>query len=103
MKIQNLIDLLSEFDKDAHIFFTINGEKLDYKKIQPEKPFEMIIEDKVEITIAGPEIQLPPEANNEKIPFKTVFTLESAEKQKRLPVTLTLHRGTVQYIHEFIK
>jgi hypothetical protein len=87
--------------KNAELTVSLNGEVK--RKIVPDKPFEIMIEDKVEITITGPEIQLPTEANNEKLPFKAVFTLESLEKQKQLPVTLTLHRGTVQYVHKFIE
>ena len=42
MKIQNLMDVLSEFDKDAHIYFTINGAKLDYETVQPVKHSDSI-------------------------------------------------------------
>jgi hypothetical protein len=45
---------------------------------------------------------LPKEANNEKVPFKAVFTLDPQGKQKQLPITLTVNRETVKYNHEFI-
>lgn len=70
-------------------------------RTKPEEPFEILIDGKTEVTVTGPEIQLPPVANNEKISFKTVFTLEPAERGQELPVILTLHRGTVDYKHKF--
>jgi len=44
MKIQNLIDVLREFNKDAHIYFTINGVKLDYETVQPVKHSDSMIQ-----------------------------------------------------------
>jgi hypothetical protein len=85
--------------ENADLTVSVNGEVKG--KIMPDEPFEIMIVNKAEIIITGPIIQLPPEASNEKIPFKVVFSLELLEKQKQLPVTIVLHRGTVQYVHKF--
>jgi len=85
--------------ENADLTVSVNGEVKG--KIMPDEPFEIMIANKAEIIITGPIIQLPPEASNEKISFKVVFSLELLEKQKQLPVTIVLHRGTVLYVHKF--
>lgn len=77
----------------------VNGEIR--KRIKPDKPFELAIESDAEIKITGPDIQLPPEADNKVVPFKSVFTLKP-EVNKTLRIILTMHRGSVQYVHTFI-
>ena len=86
--------------ENADLTVTINGA--GSQKIKPGKPFEIKLDGKTIVVIAGPEIQLPKEANNEKVLFKAVFTLDPQGKQKQLPVTLTLIREAVKYNHEFI-
>ena len=76
-------------------------EKLS-KKSNPGHPFNIKLNGKAIIVITGPVIQLPKEANNAKVPFNAVFTLEPQGKQKQLAVTLTLNWEAVQYNHQFI-
>jgi hypothetical protein len=78
---------------------SVNGKK--GKKIKAGNPFQLKLNGKTEVSITGPVITLPAIAGAEKVPFKAVFTLESMENRKNMPVTLTLHRGTVTYKHEF--
>jgi len=97
LKLEGWPKLLSE---NADLTVIINGEP--NQKIKPGKPFNITLDDRAIIMITGPVIQLPKEANNEKVPFKAVFTLDPLEKQKQIPVTLTLNREPINYNHAFI-
>jgi len=97
LKLEGWPKLLPE---NADLTVTINGEVK--QKVKLGKPFNINLTGKTFIVITGPEIQLPKEANNAKVPFNTVFTLEPQGKQKDLPVTLNLNREAIQYNHQFI-
>jgi hypothetical protein len=97
LKLDGWPKLLPE---NADLYVTINGEPS--QKIKPGKPFNITLNGKAIIMISGPEIQLPKEANNEKVPFKALFTLDPQGQQKQLAVTLTVNRDVVPYNHEFI-
>lgn len=97
LKLDGWPKLLPE---DADLTVMVNGAVS--QKIKPGKPFDLKLDGKTIIVITGPEIQLPKEADNAKVPFKAVFTLDPQGKQKQMPVTLTLNRETVKYKHEFI-
>lgn len=85
----------------ADLTVMVNG--MEKKKVKPDRPFKIAIQDNAEVVVTGPDILLPPEAGSKKIPFKSVFTLKSVENGRTLPVTLTVHRGTVQYEHTYIR
>ena len=85
---------------NAELTVNINGEMV--KKIKPNTPLDISIDGKAVIIISGADVQLPKEANDQKIPFKAVFTLEPQGNQKKLPVSLTLNRDAVKYNHQFI-
>ena len=84
----------------AELTVIVNGEVKS--KINPGKPLDLVLDGMTIVMITGPEIQLPKEANNEKLPFKAIFTLEPQGRQKQMPVTLTLNREAVKYEHEVI-
>ena len=85
---------------DADLTVTVNGEAS--QKIKPGKPFRIKVQNRSVVVITGPEMQLPKEANNEKVTFKAVFTLDPQDKKKELPVTLTLNRGVEKYNHQIL-
>jgi hypothetical protein len=97
IKLEGWPKLLPE---NADLTVTINGELR--QNINPGKPFNISLDGKSIIMITGPVIQLPNEANNEKVNFKAIFTLEPQGAKKQLPVTLILNRGAVNYNHQFI-
>jgi hypothetical protein len=72
-----------------------------YKKVRPGKSFEIMLEGKAELIITGPEILQVGVTGTQKIPFKVELQLEPLEKQKSIPVILTLQREIVQYKHVF--
>jgi hypothetical protein len=84
----------------AEMTVTVNGEHP--VKIQEGKPFDLKIEGKSIIVVSGPVIQLPKEADGEKVPFKAIFTLEPQMKSKQLPVTLTVNRNVGKYTHQYL-
>lgn len=86
--------------QDAELSVSINGEP--YKKVKAGDPFDMTVNGKSVVVITGPVIQLPKEANNERVPFKAIFILEPQGNQKSLPVTLNVNKDAVKYNHEYI-
>ncbi len=85
---------------NADLTVTVNGEKIT--TTQPDKSFNLKLNGKTLIMITGPVMQLPKEADNEKVPFKALLVLEPQGQQKQLPVTLTINNGAIPYNHEFI-
>lgn len=97
LKLDGWPKLLPE---NAGLTVTVNGEAVT--KTQLGKSFDLKLNGRTIIMITGPEIQLPKEANNVKVPFKAAFILEPQGQQKQLSVTLTVNREAVPYTHEFI-
>jgi hypothetical protein len=97
LKLDGWPKLLPE---NAELTVSVNGEVKN--KVQPGKPFELTFNGKAVIMISGPMIQLPKEANSEKVPFRAVFMLEPQGKQRPLSVTMTVSRDAVNYKHEFV-
>ncbi len=86
--------------QDADLTLTVNGETV--KKIKPDQPCQITLDGKAIIMITGPEIQLPKEADNEKVPFKAIFLIEPQGSKKQLPVSLTINREAVKYNQRMI-
>jgi hypothetical protein len=97
LKLDGWPKLLPE---NAELTVSVNGEVKN--KVQPGKPFELTFNGKAVVMISGPMIQLPKEANSEKVPFRAVFMLEPQGKQRPLSVTMTVSRDAVNYKHEFV-
>jgi hypothetical protein len=85
---------------DADLTVIVNGEAS--QTIRPGQPFTVKVQNKAIVVISGPEMQLPKEAGSKKVTFKAVFSLDSQNKKKELPVTLTLNRGVEKYQHEYV-
>lgn len=97
LKLDGWPKLLPE---NAALTVYVNGDAVT--KTEPGKPFDLKLNGKTVIMVIGPEIQLPKEAGNVKVPFKSVFMLEPQGQDKSLTVTLTVNRAVVPYNHEFI-
>jgi hypothetical protein len=59
------------------------------------------VREKTVVTLAGPDVKLPPEAGSRRVPFRASFSLEPEEAGRALSVTVRVLRGTVPYTHEF--